>query len=491
MNGISTAVILAAGMGKRMGSLKPKAVCEVLGKPMIEWVVDTCKNTGISNICVVASHEGALPLGDDINVCYQKEKLGTGHAVMMATEFLEKSDAEEIIVLYGDTPLITEKCLKNAYLEHNSTNNKLTVISAVLDDPAKYGRILREGDTFSKIVEYADASNEIRAIREVNSGIYIFNRKLMLELLPYIKSDNAQKEYYLTDLVEIFAKNGHKVGCYKSPDSLVLKGANDRKGLAELNEIARDMVLDLHYENGVDIPLGSSVMISPNAKIGRDSLILQSVVIEGDTIIGENVRIEQGVTLKNAVIGDNSVIGAGSYIEGSKIGTGTKILSCSRVVDSEIGNDTEVISSMITKSTVGNTVRLGPYSQLRPNSSLADNVKIGNFVEVKNSSIGNKTSVAHLTYIGDIDVGERCNFGCGVVTVNYDGKSKYRSKVGNDVFIGCNSNIMSPVEIGDESYIAAATTITESIPPKAFSIGRVRQTIKENYSKMPNKKKED
>lgn len=448
---MTSAVILAAGDGKRMKSSKQKVCCEVLFKPMLSWVIDACKSAGIqsTNTCVVISDSPRgvtelLPAG--ICSAVQTERRGTGHAVLSAIDFLKSAKSqgvEHVAVLCGDSPFIDSDTLSAALSFHKDQLNDITVLTATIDNPALYGRIVRENGAFTRIVEAADATKQELLINEINSGAYWFSISYLISSLPLLGSQNEQGEYYLTDLVGIATSSGHRAGAFVCPNSDIALGANDRCALAQLNQIARDSVLTRHYESGVNIPITDGVIIGPDVIIGRDSTILPGTILCGKVIIGE----------------------------GCTIGPNTRIIDC------EIGSGCTIDSSRLEKSLVGSSVRIGPFSQLRPNCKIADNVKIGNFVEVKNSTVGKKTSFAHLTYIGDSDFGSRINVGCGVVTVNYDGKGKYRTVVEDDAFIGCNTNLIAPVKVEKGAYVAAATTITKDVPQDALAIGRVRQTI--------------
>lgn len=467
MNYKKSAVILAAGEGKRMKSENPKVLCEVLKKPMIDWVVDSVAQSDIDNICVVIgfggekveSHLAGLDHNKGLNLSFavQDQRLGTGHAVMKAKNFLsEFIDDGDTLVLCGDAPFISPKDILNAYKKHIESGAGATIISSKLKDPTGYGRIVRKNSFVKGIVEEKDSSDEIKSINEVNSGAYWFKTSLLIHALDKIKNNNAGGEYYLTDTISVLIEDGHSVESFTAAPEVIL-GANSRKNLMDLNILARDRILDRHLENGVEIVVPDGIIIGPNVKIGKETKILPGSILTGDTEIG-----------------DNCIIGPNSEIE-----------------DCVIGDYSEINSSKCTKSRVGSYVRFGPYSQLRPNCTLADYVKVGDFVEVKNSTLGEKTSIAHLTYVGDSDVGDRVNFGCGCVTVNYDGINKARCTIGNDCFIGCNTNLIAPVNIGDGAYTAAGTTVTRDVPNGALAVGRARQEIKDGWAaaKMSQKKK--
>ena len=456
------AVVLAAGDGKRMRSAHSKVCCEVLRKPMLSWVLDACTRCALSpqRVCVVVSgkDDGVRELlPDSIETAVQKEKLGTGHAVQTALPFLlnmQKAGVTDVCVLYGDAPFLDETVLLPALSLHRAEKNDVTVLTAVVSDAASYGRIVRKKDGVS-IVEAADATKEELAIREINSGVYWFSLAYLLAALPLLKNDNAQKEYYLTDLVGMAPALGKKAGAFTCPDESVVLGANDRAQLAALNEIARKRVFDALYRAGVDIPCTDGVMIGPDVSVKADTTILPGCILSGKTVIGAGCTIGPNSQLIDAVIGDGCVID----------------------------------SSRIEKSEVGDGTHIGPYSQLRPDCVIGRNVKIGDFVEVKNSTVGDKTSLAHLTYIGDSDFGRGINVGCGVVTVNYDGMKKFRTTVEDGAFIGCNTNLIAPVTVGEGAYVAAATTVTKNVSPEALAIGRVRQEEKPGFAKGRIKKK--
>ncbi|MEG2174167.1 MAG: bifunctional UDP-N-acetylglucosamine diphosphorylase/glucosamine-1-phosphate N-acetyltransferase GlmU [Oscillospiraceae bacterium] len=448
----TTAVILAAGDGKRMKSDRPKVCCEVLGKPMLSWVTDACQEAGIlpENLCVVLSdqpREAKKLVPQGATVAVQQERRGTGHAVMMAETFLKEASARgvgEVVVLCGDAPLVTPAVLEQALAFHRENDFCVTVLSAELADGAGYGRIARNNGTFVRIVEAADATAEELAIREINAGAYWFKISYLLSVLPWLTDQNAQAELYLTDVVELAPRLGGRAGAFVCLDADIARGANDRQQLAELNRAARARVLDALYAQGVDIPLDDGVLIGPDVHVGRDTTILPGTILKGHVTIGA----------------------------GCVIGPHTTIIDC------DIGNGCTIDASRLEKSCVGNGVRIGPFAQLRPDCVVADDVKIGNFVEIKNSTVGKKTSFAHLTYIGDSNFGAGINVGCGVVTVNYDGKGKYRTTVEDNAFIGCNTNLIAPVRVGKGAYVAAATTVIEDVEPDALAIGRVRQIQK-------------
>jgi bifunctional UDP-N-acetylglucosamine pyrophosphorylase/glucosamine-1-phosphate N-acetyltransferase len=449
------AVILAAGNGKRMKSPKPKALCEVLFKPLVRWVADSVLAAGIRDACVVIGPDGediakALPAG--FATAVQAERRGTGHAVMMATDYICDGGFSDVLVLCGDAPLISGKDIAVSLRYHRKCANDITVLTAQVSDPTGYGRIVRSGNKVSAIVEEADADEETRRITEINSGAFWFTAGFLLEALDHLTVENAQNEYYLTDTVAygVWVK-GRTGACEVSPDAVL--GANDRKGLAALNRIARERVLEKHLENGVDIPFSDGIVIGTDVQIGPNTIILPGTILKGETTIGVDCEIGPHSYLENAVVGDGC----------------------------------KVQSSYVDSSTLESGVKIGPMSNVRPGSHIHNGAKIGDFVEIKNSVIGENTAVSHLTYIGDSDIGDGCNIGCGVVTSNYDGTNKHRTIIGDEAFIGCNTNLVAPVKVGNRAYSAAGTTITEDVPDDALVIGRAPQVVKEDWAKKTGK----
>ena len=378
----------------------------------------------------------------------QSERLGTGHAVMQAIPFMKENINGNTLVLCGDAPFIDEVTIKKSLELHESENNSVTVITSMIENPKGYGRIVRDGNSITSIVEEKDATIEQKQINEVNSGAYWFKTADLIEYLGELTQNNAQGEYYLTDSVFIAINKGRRANAYLSENPNVVLGANDRKGLLALNEVARMDVIEKHLENGVEFICTDGVIIGRDVKIGVGTEIKQGCTLSGNTIIGED-----------CVIGPNCLLN-----------------------DTIVGNNTILNSVQSNQAFVGNSVKIGPYVQLRPNSTIHDNVKIGDFVEIKNSTIGEGTAVAHLTYIGDSDVGKHVNFGCGCVTVNYDGKVKNRCVIGDNCFIGCNTNLIAPVKLGKGVYTGAGSTVTKDVPDFALAIERAPFKIKDGYS---------
>lgn len=454
---MNNAVILAGGMGKRMKSDKPKVLLEVLGKPMLQWVIDACNDAGISNICVVKGY-GADMLDEyllgSLRTVLQPERLGTGHAVSCASCFLEEFSDGNTLIACGDSPFIDPETIKSSLELHIASKSAVTVITACLDNPRGYGRIIRSEDGIEGIVEEKDCSDSQRKINEISSGCYWFNTKKLLEALPRLQRNNSQGEYYLTDTISILKSDGCVAQAYLSDNQDSVLGANDRAGLLRLNDIARMKVIFKHLEAGVELISTDAVTISPDVKIAPGAKILPGSMLMGKTIIGRDSVIGPNTRLLNVTVGERSTL------------------------DNVVATD----------SRVGSDAKIGPFVQLRPGSVIADKAHIGNFVEIKNSAIGKGSSVSHLTYIGDSDVGKNVNFGCGTVTVNYDGSVKSRCEIGDNAFIGCNTNLVAPVKIGEAAYTAAGSTITKDVPDGALAIERGTQVIKEDYAKQKLKR---
>lgn len=458
------AIIMAGGKGTRMKSNGPKVMCEVLFEPMISHVVKTVKEMGAEDICVITGYEHEIvenflaDMDSSVKTVLQNPQLGTGHAVMQARDFITAHKDDDIIVLNGDGPLIDADTLNKAYDYHKENNNSITLISAIVEDTNGIGHIKRdENGKLERIIEHKDATEEEKKnLNESNAGFYWFNGNDLLYALDNITNNNAQNEYYITDSVAILIAARKNAGAYVVEDAEVTLGANDRRQLNILNNIMRKNINEAHMINGVDIPCTDGVMIGRDVQIGKGTRILPNTIILGDTKIGED-----------CVIGPNSW-----------------------VADSEIGNGVVLDNCKITDSTIEDGVDCGPFVKVRAGSVLKKGVHIGNFVEVKNSIVGEGTKSAHLTYIGDSDVGAGVNFGCGTVTCNYDGKVKSRCTIGDGAFIGCNTNLIAPVEVGEKAYIAAGSTITDDIPSDALSIARAKQVNKEGWVKEKKPYKE-
>lgn len=446
------AIILAAGKGTRMKSDLPKVLHKVAGISMLEHVFRSVNAIDPEKTVTVVGHKAELVeqvLAGQTDFVRQTEQLGTGHAVMMAEPVLENLTGQTLVIA-GDTPLITGESLKNLIDFHINHKNVATILTAEADNPFGYGRIVRnQHDEVLKIVEQKDASDFEQQIKEINTGTYVFDNARLFEALKNINTNNAQGEYYITDVIGIFRENGEKVGAYTLKDFDESLGVNDRVALATAEGIMRRRINQQHMVNGVSF-------VNPHA-----------TYIDVDVEIAPEVQVEANVTLKGQ----------------TKIGAETILTNGTYIVDSVIGERTIITKSMIEESSVADGVTVGPYAHIRPGSSLAKDVHVGNFVEVKGSSIGENTKAGHLTYIGNSEVGANVNFGAGTITVNYDGQKKYKTVIGDNVFVGSNSTIIAPVELGDNSLVGAGSTITKDVPADAIALGRGRQINKEDYAK--------
>lgn len=444
-------LILSAGDGTRMKSKSPKVLCKVLGEPMLGWVIDSVSELNFDKIGIIIGN-GADSVRafaenkSDFDYFIQAERKGTAHAVLQG-ESLFSGDFQQTLVLCGDAPFVSAEVLKNSLEFHLNSGNDITVVSAKLEIPFGYGRILRNGDELSAIIEEKDCDSEQRAIKEINSGVYWFNSKMLAEILPKVQSNNSKNEYYLTDTVSLCKGNGGIVRAFLCDDSSIVLGANTRADLSELNRIARDNIIKNHMENGVDFPLTDGIIIEKNIKIGSDTTILPNTILKGNTEIGED-----------CTIGPNSLIG-----------------------DCKIGNNVNLNNVQAYQSIIESDVKAGPFVHIRPNSTIKTGVKIGDFVEVKNAIIGENTAVAHLSYVGDSVVGKNVNFGCGTVTANYDGVNKHQTIIGDNAFIGCNTNLIAPVEVGENATTAAGSTITKNVPPNSLAVERGETRLIENW----------
>ncbi|SDY57034.1 bifunctional UDP-N-acetylglucosamine pyrophosphorylase / Glucosamine-1-phosphate N-acetyltransferase [Proteiniborus ethanoligenes] len=446
-------IILAAGEGTRMKSKLPKVMHSICGKPLLSHVINVSKASGIDKNIVVVGHGGNI-VREKIkeNVQFVEQPVGegvpygTGFAVMQAKDYIEDNSC--VVILYGDTPLITSDTLTKLIEFHKKGDYEGTVLSADFNDPAGYGRIIRDNaGNVTAIVEHKDASDEEKGIKEINSGIYCFNGKSLKLALENLDNNNAQNEYYITDAIKILNELGFTIGGYKIRDNEEIAGINSRIQLAEAEKIMRKRINNKHMINGITIINPDNTYIDSEVAIERDTIIYPGAIIEGNTRIGED-----------CIIGHNS-----------------------RIVNCKIGDRVDIQMSTIIESKIDDDSHIGPYAYIRPNSEIGKNVKIGDFVEVKNSKVDDNSKASHLSYIGDAYVGKGVNIGCGTVFVNYDGKNKHKTIVQDNAFIGCNVNLIAPVEVEEGAYVAAGSTITDKVPKKSLSIARARQVNKGDW----------
>ncbi|MBJ8326014.1 bifunctional UDP-N-acetylglucosamine diphosphorylase/glucosamine-1-phosphate N-acetyltransferase GlmU [Streptococcus pacificus] len=450
------AIILAAGKGTRMKSDLPKVLHQVAGISMVEHVFRSVSAINPAKKVTIIGHKADLVkdvVGEQSHFVLQKEQLGTGHAVMMAEAELAGLEGQTLVIA-GDTPLITGESLKNLVDFHSNHKNVATILTAEADNPFGYGRIIRnQNDEVTKIVEQKDASDFEQQVKEINTGTYVFDNKRLFEALKNITTNNAQGEYYLTDVIGIFKQLGEKVGAYKLRDFDESLGVNDRVALSRAERVMRQRINHQHMVNGVSF-------IDP-----------KTTYIDIDVSLDSEVILEPNVTLKGKTkVGQASTITNGSYL-----------------VDATIGKNVTITASMIEESIVEDNVTVGPYAHIRPQSHLSQNVHIGNFVEVKSSTVGKNTKSGHLTYLGNATIGSGVNIGAGTIIANYDGQNKFKTTVGDNAFIGSNSTIIAPVNVGENAITAAGSTIHQDVPEDSLAIGRGRQVNKEGYAvKMPH-----
>lgn len=450
------AIILAAGKGTRMKSDLPKVLHQVAGISMLEHVFRSVSALEPEKIVTVIGHKAELVrevLKEQSEFVHQTEQLGTGHAVMMAEAELAGLSGQTLVIA-GDTPLITGESLTNLLNHHINHKNVATILTAEADNPFGYGRIIRnKHDEVTKIVEQKDATDFEQLVKEINTGTYVFDNKRLFEALKNITTNNAQGEYYLTDVIGIFKDAGEKVGAYKLRDFDESLGVNDRLALARAEQIMRQRINTQHMLNGVSFT-------HPEA-----------TYIDVDVELAPEVIIEANVTLKGK----------------TKVGQGTVLTNGTYVVDSVIGADVVITNSMIEVSELADGVTVGPYAHIRPGSHLAEKAHVGNFVELKATHLGVGSKAGHLTYLGNAKIGADVNIGAGTITVNYDGQQKYATEIGDHVFVGSHSTLIAPLSIGDNALTAAGSTITEDVPTDAMAIGRQRQVTKTGYAvKLPH-----
>lgn len=452
MNALAS-VVLAAGKGTRMKSALIKVLHPVAGLPMIAWPVAAARDVASDPIVLVIGHQANAVQGTfrgaaDIRCAMQEEQLGTGHAVACALETLTGFRGT-ILILCGDTPLLRAETLQNMLTYHHDNQAAVTVLTALMDDPYGYGRVVRDtSGLVARIVEQKDAGPEEQEIREINSGIYCMDSDFLFNNIREIGNDNAQGEYYLTDLLAIAVQKGLTCLALQAADADEIMGVNDRAQLASAGRILRRRINNEHMLNGVTLIDPEATYIDHGVMIGADTTIHPGCRIGEGTVIGCGCEIEAGVSISACRIGDDCHIKAASVLESS-----------------ELGED----------------VAVGPMAHLRPGTTLGNKVKIGNFVETKKIVMGKGSKASHLTYLGDAEIGSNVNIGCGTITCNYDGVNKHRTVIGDDVFIGSDVQLVAPVSVGRNSLVAAGTTVTTDVPPDSLAIARVPQVNKNGW----------
>ncbi len=452
------AIILAAGKGTRMKSKLYKVLHRVCGKTMVDHVLTQVQAADMDNIVTVVGFGADAvkeELGNRTKYVVQEKQLGTGNAVLQAESLLGDLDGVTIVVS-GDTPLFTTKTFENLISYHQNKKAAVTILTSKAPDPTGYGRIIRNDlGIVEKIVEQKDATETEQRIDEINTGVYAFDNRLLFSALHKITNNNAQGEYYLTDVIEILKNEGQTIAAYRMNDFYESMGVNDRVALAQANKIMRKRINEEHMRNGVSMINPEDTYIDYGVEIGSDTVIEPGVQLKGKTVIGSDCYIGANSEIRNSVIHDNVTV------------------TSSLIEDSEMMDHSDI----------------GPNSHLRPHAVIGKHVHLGNFVEVKKAEIGEGTKVGHLTYVGNAKLGRNINVGCGVVFVNYDGAKKHETDVGDDSFIGSNSNLIAPLKVSDHSFIAAGSTITDQVNKYDMAIARSRQTNKPGYfKKLPYQK---
>lgn len=444
-----TVVILAAGKGTRMKSPLPKVLHPVAGRPMIEKVINASKKAGASEVRVIVGHGQGLvrqvvePMG--VSCFEQKEQLGTGHAVRCAqVENLEG----DVIIMNGDHPLIEESDVTDFYRQFRDERCDLAVVTAKLKNPAEFGRVVRHQGGLKAIVEAKDASAETLKINEVNTGIYVVKASILTEYLPRIKNENSKKEFYLTDIISLAIEDGLKVSALQA-SAKVAVGVNTQIELSKATRLLFRRKANRLMEEGVLILDPRSTYIEDSVEVGAGSVIYPNVFLRGRTRVGSFSVLESNCFISDSQVGDSVQVRAGSYLESAQI---------------------------------HNKASVGPYARLRPDTVIGEEAHVGNFVEMKKVNFGKKSKAGHLTYLGDAEVGEEVNIGCGTITCNYAAdKKKYKTKIGNRVFVGSDTQFVAPITVGDEAVIGSGSTITKDVPAKALAVARGRQFVRENY----------
>ncbi|MFZ5975612.1 MAG: bifunctional UDP-N-acetylglucosamine diphosphorylase/glucosamine-1-phosphate N-acetyltransferase GlmU [Bacillota bacterium] len=445
------AIIMAAGEGKRMKSSLPKVLHKACGRPIIDWVMDAVLSCSSADPVVIVGSGGERVrayLGERAQYAVQERQLGTGHAAMMAAPYLHGRTGHVLIVA-GDMPLLQRDTVLALCDMAKRNGYAAVMLTAVMDDPAGYGRVIRSDDGgVSAIIEHRDAGEEVLRVREVNASVYCFEIEAFLRTLKSLSNNNDQGEYYLTDCIGCLVREGRKVGALVAADPAECMGVNDRAQLAQASKVLQERIIRKHMHAGVTFIDPQNTCVEHGVAIGRDTVVYPGNVLEGNTQIGEDCVIYPGCRITNSVVGDGA----------------------------------SIQSSVLCDCIVGNRASVGPFAHLRPGADIGQACRIGNFVEVKNTPVGKGSKVSHLTYVGDGRIGEDCNIGCGVVFVNYDGENKNITVVEDGAFVGCNSNLVAPVTVGKNAYVAAGSTITEDVPGDALAIARSRQVNKEGWS---------
>lgn len=446
------AVILAAGQGTRMKSDRAKVLHEVGGLPLVAHPVRLALALGAKPVVLVVGHQAAQVEAELdrrfpglLRFELQKEQLGTGHAMREGMKGLQGFEGR-VLILYGDVPLLTEDTVRALQAELDTHDRALVAVTMVLDDPTGYGRIVRDASgQVLRVVEQKDATPEERLIRECNAGIYLVDAALLREGLARLTNDNAQREYYLTDVIAFAAQSPRGASTVVVKDAYEVMGANDRVQLADLGRALRERINRRWMLAGVTLIDPATTYIEPDVVIGRDTVLGPNVHLRGKTTLGAGVQVDTGCVVTDSVVGDRVELRAASILEEARVSAGALI---------------------------------GPFARLRPGAEVLEEAHVGNFVELKKTRLGKGAKANHLAYLGDAIIGDGSNVGAGTITCNYDGYGKYLTEIGRGVFVGSNSTLVAPLKIGDEAYVAAGSTLTDEVAPHALAFGRARQTDK-------------
>src|SRR3989449_4082755 len=449
-----TAVVLAAGEGKRMRSRQPKVLHPLCGRPLIAYPLRTARALADRIVLVVGPNadEVVTLAGSDVRAVVRRERLGSGHAVLQA-----KPECGEgtILVLPGDMPLLSVETIERLVAHHRKSHAAATVLTAVVTEPQGYGRVLRQGGRVKRIVEDRDATDAEKKIAEINTSVYCFAAGRLWRALGRVRADNDQGEYYLTDVIGVLSRAGARVDALLTSDPGEAAGVNDRKQLAAVAAVQRRRILDRLMEDGVTILDPASTYIEDTVTIGPDTTIHPQVVIEGQSVVGSEC-----------------VIGVGCHLSSTRLADRVTLLPY----------------CVLRESMIDDAATLGPFCHLRPLSHVGPRAKVGNFVELKKSKIGRGSKVPHLSYVGDATVGEGVNVGAGTITCNYDGVNKHETRIDDRAFIGTNTSLVAPVTVGEGAYIGAGSTITKDVPPGALAVGRAHQVVKDGWAARKAKK---
>ena len=444
------ALILAAGKGTRMKSDLPKVIHKVNGIPMVKKILNELEVLGTEENILILGHKKEVVLEElgEVKYVVQEQQLGTGHAIMQTEELLKDYDGD-VMILCGDTPLLRNETLKEMYEAHKKSGAATTILTSIYENPFGYGRIVKDGEKVTAIIEEKEADEEIKKIKEVNAGVYCCNAKDLFAALSKVTNNNEKGEYYLTDIVGIQVAEGKAVASFILEDNEEILGVNSKVELAQAAKVLRERKNNSLMEEGVILIDPAATYIEETVKIGKDTVIYPTVMLQGNTVIGENCEI----------------------------------IGCTRIIDSTLGNDIRIESSVIEESIVDDKVTMGPFAHLRPKSHLKEKVHIGNSVEVKKSTLEYGVKAGHLTYLGNATVGKDTNIGAGTITCNYDGVNKFDTVIGENVFIGSDTMLVAPVNIGDKAITGAGSVITKDVAPRALAVERNKQIIKFEWRK--------